>query len=110
PLASDAARAYEGDPEAGERRVQLLRAQVAKMPTGPPVNANEAVHALREGLFRPAPVHDVVVDDASSGMDTRHDPLRIAERCHEKSHALLERLIHPSGHPPGVDRGERLLR
>src|SRR5664280_897110 len=108
--AADAARADERKLEIDELGVELLGALLPEVPARPPVHADEPVDALRRGLLGPAPVHDVVVDDASRTLHAIHDPARVPEGRDEEPDTLLERDIDVLRHALGVDGREGLLR
>src|ERR1019366_416261 len=72
------------------------------------VNRDDAVHSAVDGLLRPLPLGDVVIDHAANRVHAFAHPLRIAERRDEEPHTLLERDVDVFHHALEVDLRRRL--
>lgn len=100
---ADAAGADEGDVEVGELGEEGGGVGLAGVAAGSVVDADEAVDAVGEGEVGPFAVGDVVVDDASHGMDGVDDPAGVAEGGDKEADAFFEGDVDPAAHSVFVD-------
>lgn len=78
-----------------EISVKLFRGLLARMPACAVVDADEAVDSRVDRFTRPIPIGDVMENGRLAPFEASHDPIRIAQGCDEKSHALFQSDLQP---------------